>query len=262
VIAPPPAGRWVWGRVSAEARDESTRLVHLCSGVELYVRGGRLRPGTGYAAAAGAERRELARAGAIVRLRRHGKYLVHASGVVDSRRRAWLLTGDSGAGKSTLAFSLARAGWGVLGDDGVVLEPSAGGILVHAWRAPLMVSRALRPQFPELGEEHVHDREDPRERVAVTSVTRASRALLSGVLLVHRRPADASPVPIPALTRARPLEALSALVRQSPWVSLDDAHASAHLLALGRAAALPAWHLHNEPARLADLDALLQAVAP
>ena len=241
--------------------DASGRLVHLRGGAELHVREGRLVPGAGYVAAEAAERRELARAGAIVRLRRSGKYLLHASGVVDARQRAWLLTGDSGVGKSTLAFSLARAGWGVLGDDAIVLEPSSDGILVHAWRAPLLVSTALRPRFPELAEAHVRNDADPRRRVAITRFTPASHALLGGVLLLHRRPAGGASVSVPPLTPATPLEVLVALVRQSPWVSLDDARAGAHLDALGRTAALPAWHLQNESARLDDLDVLLQAVA-
>lgn len=257
--APPRVARWIWGGVSAEVQEASARLVHQRSGVELQMREGRLLRSAGYAAAGPAERRELARAGAIVRLRRDGKYLLHASGVVDPRGRAWLLTGDSGAGKSTLAYTLARAGWGVLGDDAVVLEPAADGILAHAWRAPLLVSAALRTHFPELGSQEVRDHSDPRQRVAASGLARAARAIVGGVLLVHRS-VDASQAAAPPLTPARPLEVLTALVRQSPWVSLDDRHARAHLDALGRTAALPAWHLRNGPARLHDLDGLLQAV--
>ena len=56
-----------------------------------------------------------------------GLYQLHASAAVDPDGIAWMFAGPSGAGKSTLAYALARQGWHILGDDGVVLEPTATG---------------------------------------------------------------------------------------------------------------------------------------
>jgi dephospho-CoA kinase len=53
-----------------------------------------------------------------------GDLVLHASAVCIAGR-AVLLAGEAGAGKSTLAALLAREGWPVLADDGVLLEGSA-----------------------------------------------------------------------------------------------------------------------------------------
>src|SRR5919201_998210 len=106
------------------------------------IRGGlpSLCPG---AAAATSTRRALVGVGAILRLRERNRFFIHASGVVDGRGRAWLFTGVSGSGKSTLAYALARHGWRVLGDDGVLVEPVSGGVVAHGGRPPLLVGADL-----------------------------------------------------------------------------------------------------------------------
>lgn len=151
--------------------------------------------------------------------------MLHASGVVDPRGEAWLFAGDSGAGKSTLAYALARSGWAVLGDDGVIVEVRSERCMAHGWRAPLRVSTQLEPHFPELGNRSPpHAEADLRYRVPV-ALTPAHRAPVRAILLVSRGPEL-------RLTRASPTVALTALIRQSPWVALSDSHAPAHLTAL------------------------------
>jgi len=81
----------------------------------------------------------------------------------------------------------------------------------------------------------------------------------------------AGPAPISALifvqraddhtvTRLSPLEALGALVRQSPWVMIDDAHARRHLDALRQMASLPCFRLRHTPSELHTVSVILGAL--
>lgn len=200
-------------------------LRHLGNGAELSVAGGRLAGGTGYRTAHASTRHSLARTGAILRLRQRNRYYVHASGVVDTDGRAFVFVGESGSGKSTIAFALARQGWTLLGDDGVVLEPTVTGTVVHGWRSPLMVSVALDAFFPEL---HAHAERaipgDIRRRVPV-EVEGSTRAKLAALVFVTQENEG-------SLQSCSESDALMMLMRQSPWVFLGDGHSSKHFTAL------------------------------
>lgn len=241
---------WRWGEVDARTEGGDLCLTHRRDGARLWVREGRLVRGVGYGAARPAARRHLARVGAIMRLRQHGRYLVHASGAVDPAGRAWLFSGDSGSGKSTLAYALARRGWRTLGDDGVLVEVSGTAVVALPWREPLMVSGALTGSFPEIAGGAEADPADPRRRAPVT-VPAASRAPVAAVVFVHRATAR-------SMRRLAAVEALSGLVRQSPWVILRDAHSPGHLAALRSLAACPAFELGHTPAELHGIAALLE----
>ena len=237
---------WQWGEVDARSHADGLCLRHRRDGAELWVRGGRLTRGTGYDRAPAAARRDLARVGAVVRLRQKGRYLLHAAGAVDPRGRAWLLSGDSGSGKSTLAYALARRGWRILGDDGVVIETVGAEVIARAWRDPLMVSGSLLHAFPEMHERAAAaSTSDPRRRAPVI-MPFADRAPLAAVVFV-RRAAELS------IEKLSEVHALAALVRQSPWVILGDRHAAAHLAALRCVAARPAYSLGHTPAELHGL---------
>ena len=246
---------WQWGDVDASDHGESTCLTHRHARAILWVSGGRLVRGAGYDDALPDVRQELARAGAILRLRQRGRYLVHAAGVVDARGRAWLLAGDSGSGKSTLAYALARNGWRVLGDDGVLIERDGARLVAHAWRAPLRVSQQLAADFPEVADaSRPPAGDDPRSRVAITMEGAASAPVAAVVLLEQSQTF--------ALKRANSLDALAALVRQSPWVILGDSHARRHLALLQHAASQTVFHLAHTPAELRSIDrVLLEALA-
>jgi len=244
---------WRWGEVDASPDGRDLRLAHRRTNAEVWVRDGRLVRGPGYGDADRDVRHDLARTGAIVRLRQRGRYLVHASGAVDPRGRAWLLSGDSGCGKSTLAYALARAGWTILGDDGVVIELSDGGVTVHPWREPLAVSRTLMSDFPELAARSERT-PDHRKRVPI-EVPFARTARAAALVFVERTDRHQ----IAPLT---PLAALARLVRQSPWVILDDSYARAHLDALRRAAALPSFLLRHTPGELHTIAGVLTGVLP
>ena len=250
-----PAIAWQWGEVDASDHGKRTCLTHRHADATLWVDGGRLVRGAGYATASDAVRHDLARVGAIIRLRQRGRYLVHAAGAVDPSGRAWLLAGDSGRGKSTLAYALARNGWAVLGDDGVLIERNGAGVMAHPWREPLRVSQRLSSAFPELGDgERAPSLGDPRLRVAMAMRTAASAPVVAVVLV--ERAAEF------AITSAGPVSALAALVRQSPWVILDDEYARPHLELLRHTAAQPVFRLRHTPAELQSLpDILLGIVA-
>lgn len=197
------------------------------------------------------DRRELARAAAMIRLRARSRWLIHAAGVVDPAGRAWLLAGDSGSGKSTLAYALSRAGWSVLGDDGVLVEVLPQGVVAYAWREALRVSTALGRHFPELrGRKAQVEPGDPRRRVPMVPPL-ARKATVAAVIFLERDVVDATH----ALART---EALAALVRQSPWVMIDDAYSGHHLAALSDIARrVPAYRLRHTSAQLMRVDRTL-----
>ena len=241
---------WQWGDVEASDHGDRTCLTHRRADARLWVSNGRLQRGTGYGRADAAVRQELARVGAIIRLRQRGRYLVHAAGVVDPQGRAWLFAGDSGSGKSTLAYALARSGWTVLGDDGVLIERDGSGLRAHPWREPLRVSQQLADAFPEIDDGALLPAPgDPRNRVSMR-MHAARSAAVGAIVLVERATAF-------ELAAVPPVAALAALVRQSPWVILGDDFARPHLDLLRHAAEQPVFRLRHTPAELHALGTLL-----
>lgn len=247
---------WRAGPIDALTDRDSTLLRLMPDGGSLCVRHGRLQRAEGYAETPRADRQFLARVGAIIRLRAHGRFHVHAAGAVDPHGRAWLLAGENGAGKSTLAFALTRAGWLLLGDDGVIIERTADGIIAHAWREPLAVSRALASEFPELaGREAPAGYSDDRDRVPVRAPI-AQRAPVAALVFLRRGDRD-------AITPVSAADALAQLVRQSSWVLMPDGHAQSHLDALrDLAERTPRFLLtHTEKQLHAIADTLTRALA-
>ena len=238
---------WEWEDVRAETDENGVHLTHVAEAAELLLRNGRLVKGAGYDAASPIARRSLARVGAILRLRTRGRYLVHAAAVVDPRGGAWVLAGDSGSGKSTLAWVLVRQGWSLLGDDGVLIEDAEGGIIARAWRDPLRVSLSLARQFPELaGLAGRVSAGDPRARVPVEREV-VRQAPVRTILFLERSERD-------RVLRVGPAVTLASLVRQSPWVLIDDEDAPHHLTVLAAAAdSVPAYHLAHTPSQLEEL---------
>lgn len=233
---------------------DGVRLAHVREGAELRLHNGRLERGVGYGTASRGARRSLARVGAILRLRARGRYLVHAAAVVDPAGGAWLLAGDSGSGKSTLAWVLVRHGWALLGDDGVLLEATAAGILARAWRDPLRVSLALAASFhePDALASRMAVR-DARGRVPLER-DNARQAPVRAIIFVQRAERDRA-------VRVGPSVALAALVRQSPWVLIDDGDAACHLTTLaGVAASVPTYELAHTESQLEELPRTLASL--
>lgn len=241
--------RWRANGVEGVTLDSETTLRHLGEDAELHVARGRLSRGAGYETASKHARQSLARVGAILRLREHGRYYVHASGVVDHKGSAIIFVGESGSGKSTLAFALARQGWTMLGDDGVVLEPIGDSILVHAWRSHSLISASLASTFPELrGRESEAMTGDARNRIPVDA-PHTRLAQLGAIVFISQGENG-------SLRRCGEADALTSLIRQSPWVLLGDAATGVHFEALGRiAASVPSFdfvHGYDELLRIGD----------
>jgi hypothetical protein len=236
--------RWRANGVEGVESVVGTTLRHMEENAELHVEGGRLSRGVGYAAAPRHVRHALARMGAVLRLRRHNRFYVHASGVVNPDGKAMIFVGESGSGKSTLAYALTRQGWTLLGDDGIVLEPLADSVLVHGWRAPSMVSTTLAPYFPEMmGREDEAIAGDERNRVPVRLATKG-RATLGGMTFVSQGGSG-------SFRRCGQAHAMTVLIRQSPWVLLGDSESDAHFRALQCIVGIvPTYELVHGPAEL------------
>lgn len=246
---------WRCGLVDGVTIGSSSRMVDTEHRAELRLAHGRLVRGPGYAAAPRPTRQLLARVGAMLKLREHARYYVHAAGVVAPDGRAWLLTGESGCGKSTLTYALARGGWPVLGEDGVVLERGQRGVTVHGWREPLRVSIELEAWFPELSHQEARvDWQDDRHRVDVNAAF-AKRATIGGVIVLERGERDVlSPLP--------PTAALAMLVRQSTFLLLTDDHARSHLALLRHLVeCVPCFTLAHTSAQLNSVHATILLAA-
>jgi hypothetical protein len=244
------ATRWRSHGVEGVTSDSVSTLRHLGENAELLVSGGRLSRGRGYESASRAARQSLARVGAVLRLRQHNRYYVHASGVVNRKGLATVFVGESGSGKSTLAFALARQGWSMLGDDGVVLEPLNDCVRVHGWRSQSLVSASLSATFPELrGREAEAIAEDERRRIPLT-VAHVAHARLGALVFIRQGPNG-------FLRDCGQAHALAALMRESPWVLLGDENSGSHFEALGRiVGSVPSFELvhgHEELLRIGDL---------
>jgi hypothetical protein len=251
----PRVSRWHANGVEGSTSHRGTTLRHLQENAELHVNDGRLTRGSGYFSASRDARQALARMGAVLRLRRHNRFYVHASGVVNDRGMALIFVGASGTGKSTLAFALARRGWKMLGDDGVVLEPLPDSVVAHGWSSPSMVSTSLAPFFPEISGSAAAARSgDGRKRVPM-SVARASHATLATIVFVS----------LGAIGSLRPCgqaHALTLLIGQSPWVLLGDPESASHFRALETIAGrTPAYELVHGPAELSRIGDLFDFIA-
>lgn len=237
---------WRYGPIDGITSADGTLLMHSGERAELRLRKGHLSPGRHYRSASAEARRELRRLGAIFQLRERGLFHVHAAGVVAPDGFVWLLAGESGSGKSTLTYALARAGWKVLGDDGVPIEQLTDCVVAHPWSEPMQVSIELSSEFPELSEfVGTVDWSDPRHRTPVDAPTGfASVAPVGALALIHHSSRD-------ALTPASPTEVMAALIRQSPTVLLNDAHAVRQLTALAALVnSVPVFHLEHSPRQL------------
>lgn len=247
---------WRIGPIDIVATDADALLHDSPSGAQLRVTGTRLFRDANYATAPRDARIRLARAGAIIALRARGLYQLHASAAVDPNGAAWMFAGPSGVGKSTLAYALARQGWQILGDDGVVLEPTPRGAILHAWREPLQVSSWLASEFPELRERREHENtSDPRRRIPMHAPNLARRAPLRAIIFPRRAVVD-------CLTPMSQTMALAELIVQSSQVLLADRETPRHFSRLRDVvAAVPSFRLEHTERQLHEIANTLRAAA-
>jgi len=176
-----------------------------------------------------------------------GRALVHAAAVVEPKGGAWLLVGDARSGKSTSCANLARAGWGCLSDDQTVLAATEQGIMVEGWLRSFHLDEGWERGAVAGWRRTIYP-------AALGSGRRGRVTPLAGILLpavVPDQPTALAPVSVG--------QALTALVRQSPWLLAHHAVAGAGITLLSRAAQTPAFALtlgldtYGDPARLRAL---------
>ncbi|HEX8210002.1 MAG TPA: hypothetical protein VF584_07430 [Longimicrobium sp.] len=197
-------------------------------------------------------REALSIAAALLLARQH-RALLHGAAVVAPGGGAWVLVGDTHSGKTTTCANLVRAGHSYLADDQVV---------VHADDAGTLVATGLPRRFTlddgfargeSLG---LRSPVDPDELFGPGS--RRAAAPLAGILFPRVEAGEPT-----RLERASAADALTRLLRNSPWLAAVPSSARPLLALLARIARLPARDARlgrdtlNDPARLAALFAAL-----
>ena len=113
-----------------------------------------------------------------------GRLVLHASAVQRAGSGVVALAGSAGAGKSTLAAAFLRAGWNVLSDDGVMVEPCERG----ATAVPAYSGLRLWPDAVDatgLTESAVSEVAEYSAKVRVTPGHVGSPAPLAGVYVIE-----------------------------------------------------------------------------
>ena len=176
---------------------------------------------------------------------------VHGAAIVQNGRAA-LLRAPGGGGKTTLAYAAARAGFQVLAEDAVWIDPAREAWWgLPWWFHPRPDAGRLFPELRDLSPALVRSG-SPKLAVDMTALHPASpvpRALPGPVVLLDRRPGGPSAImPLP-LSRSRDLwragragteedfpgyeERVEALLRENAWHLAvgDDLPAALDLLA-------------------------------
>jgi hypothetical protein len=179
-------------------------------------------------------------------LKRRGLFSLHAAGLALDGR-ALVVAGCCGAGKSTLSLALARAGFGLLGDDTLLLaRESNGGLRVLAFPDELDLTDSTIALFPELGHLLGQPRRPgapkrqvrPEELPATRIVWDGAPRVLLFPRVAHTRQSRLTPIgrdealvelaPNVLLTEPRSsqahLDALAELVRASTCYRLETGH--------------------------------------
>jgi hypothetical protein len=155
-------------------------------------------------------------------LRRFGMFELHGAGVaVPETGAGVLIVGPSGSGKSTLTLQLARAGWGYLSDDELLL--SLTGEEIEA--------RGFRSFFALVPEDSQSSLKSCFEPADVFDAPRADR--VTPRFLLFAAVSGTNETQLHELTQA---ETMSRLIRACPWATYDTAIAAANLQLLSRLA--------------------------
>ncbi|HEU4561608.1 MAG TPA: hypothetical protein VFS20_27530 [Longimicrobium sp.] len=189
--------------------------------------------------------------GGALLLGRLGRALVHAAAVVAPDGGAWLLAGDTHAGKSTTCVSLITAGWRFVSDDHVVLFRGAGGELaVEGWPRRFHLDQGWEHGRPGMARGEI----DPHQRWPGQWLRSAPLAGLLFPRVEAGLPTELSPIP--------GAEALTALLRQSPWLLGDRARAPEILAFLRSTCERPTYALRLGLDTYRDTERLVQVLQP
>jgi hypothetical protein len=167
----------------------------------------------------------------IFLVRRVGLHHVHGATLLDPGNRGWLLVGESGSGKSTTTVLLAKNGWGVGTDDIAFLSAGDTPLAIDmiGWRERL----ALR-------DDAVVATGNGGGMVLATRGKMGWFAEELGTQWVSRVTPEIIAFPSVGITGKTsvavlsPTEALTRLLKCSPWVMLEPSLADEHLGLMSR----------------------------
>jgi hypothetical protein len=159
-------------------------------------------------------------------LRRNGVFELHSAGVVvPESDDALLIVGPSGSGKSTLTHELAKAGWGYLSDDELLLSFSGEEVEARGFRSFFALASAVATAGGRSG---VKTCFEPASVFATPAVPRAlPRFVLFASISGERET---------RLSELGQAETMTRLLRACPWAAYDMAVAGPHLQLLSRLA--------------------------
>lgn len=182
-------------------------------------------------------------------LSKQGRIVLHAS-AVDIGGQAVAFVGPSGRGKSTLAASFATHGSGFLTDDGLQL----------AWRGENLIVLPSHPSIRLWEDSRAALEADTLEAAPAVAYTSKARYLAGAGLAfcAEARPLrriyllGASSADAPQLNRAKPADAMMAMVRNSFLLDIEEHDMLArHFTDFARIAEMPI-HYHLDYARHYD----------
>jgi len=169
-------------------------------------------------------------------LRRCGLYVLHAAGVIEPKTgTSVVVVGQSNSGKSSLTIRLAKAGWHYLSDDMLVLREEAGRIEASALRRIFSVSASslagchLNGIEEALGSPVNSDPSKRRLEPGVIFPDGFVESCQPRVLLFPTLTGEAQS----SIEKISAGEAMTRLIRQSPWAGYDASTSREHLRVLG-----------------------------
>jgi hypothetical protein len=160
-------------------------------------------------------------------MRRCGLYQIHGAGVVDPQSgKSALIIGASGSGKSTLTLQLTVSGWLYLTDDTLVISKKGNSVEARGFRKKFAAAEtSLRSyNFPRLeealGNFDIREPGKRRFRPNILFPDQLAEPCVPTAIFFPRVKGDTQD-PRTLIRRISQMEAMTRLVRNSPWATYD-----------------------------------------
>ncbi len=156
----------------------------------------------------------------LMLLRRHGRYGLHANGLV-REDASCLVVGASGSGKSTLTLALLQAGWRYLSDDAIMLRRTPNGIEALAFRRGFsFTAETIDRLIPQTGDEHLWPAVQDGKRLVDLQTVYPGQFVQSCLPSALLFPAITGELHT-RLAPANATRSITALIQQSPGILVD-----------------------------------------